>query len=112
MSKELFSLFLLFTPGIMANEILIFLGKSKRTINLAYLINCWILNFIILGSSVLVKYLLGGGSEVFTIISDQYFTVFLTKYIVLSCVFSLLYPIIFLMIVHLNENRKSQFHEK
>jgi|APHig6443717817_1056837.scaffolds.fasta_scaffold13736_3 hypothetical protein len=112
MFSLLMSTFLLLIPGLMAAELTFFLKgtQSKRALDELSLI--FIYSWIILFSNVLIKTLLGGGSEIFMITSTQFPTISLLKYLGLSMVFSVIYPNILIMFELMIKSRKTTDHVK
>ncbi len=104
MFNTFLSIFLLLTPGIIATEILMWLKKSKKNINLEFFVNALIFSFAILGSNALVVFVWLGDYDVFKFISSEFQILTLISYIGLSLIFSFIFPNILLMVSKLYQH--------
>lgn len=107
-----FCAFLLLVPGLIATEILMMLKHQDRHDVWALVVQTLIFSFLILGANVLVKLLLGGGSEVFMLTAPQMFTVSIVKYVALSLVFAVLLPHVVLMAELIESLLIKKIHDK
>ena len=107
-----FCAFLLLVPGIIAAAIYAILKQRSRQFSLAFVVEVLIFSFLILGANVLVKYLLGGGNEVFMLTAPQMITLSIVKYIALSLVFAVLLPHVVLMAELIESQLMKKIHDK
>ena len=107
-----FCAFLLLVPGLIATEILAMLQRQERRDVWSLAIQTLIFSFLILGANVLVKMLLGGGSQVFMLTAPQMITVSIVKYVALSLVFAVLLPHVVLMVGLIESLLIKKIHDK
>ena len=107
-----FCAFLLLVPGLIATEILAMLKRQERRDVWVLAIQTLIFSFLILGANVLVKMLLGGGSQVFMLTAPQMITVSIVKYVALSLVFAVLLPHVVLMVGLIESLLIKKIHDK
>lgn len=107
-----FCAFLLLVPGLIATEILAMLQRQERRDVWSLAIQTLIFSFLILGANVVVKMLLGGGSQVFMLTAPQMITVSIVKYVALSLVFAVLLPHVVLMVGLIESLLIKKIHDK